>query len=442
MKALLQKAHIVTVVLALTLNPAIASVSLEERDPSSFAPQKLNMISQPRIMMDRLKILSDYQNKISEEFKIPESFMPRVAFWFDIYTKYSAQEEIIHHAEYPWIVFRVVDLRPILNSDGNRWSNYHKSVKFSKAQLKEIKTALKSLSKKSNYKNLKGTEKEVFDKLESIPGKRKSVIREALANIRTQVGQRDYIENGIAQSSLYMEKLEEIFKTNNLPLELTRLPFVESSFNTEAVSKVGASGIWQVMPYIGKKLLVMDTHIDERNSPVKSAKAAAYILKENKMILKSWPLALTAYNHGAGSILKAIKKTSSRELEIIIKKYHAKSFGFASQNFYASFLAILHAEKYKNDAFRYVEPLQSVEYSEVKLTKRIKIKQFLSLAGISREEFQKMNLDIKDSAFKNNAYLPKGYVVHIPKDAAETVVAKNGKLALLIDSASSMKINL
>lgn len=442
MKALIKKTQIVAVVSVLIFNPTFASVSQDERNPSSFAPQKLNMISQPRIMMDKSKILSDYQNKISEEFKIQDSFLPRVSFWFDIYTKYSAQEEVIHHAEYPWIVFRVVDLRPILNSEGNRWTNYHKSEKFSKTQYNEIKNTLKSLSKKSNFKNLKGLEKEVFDKLEAVPGKRKRVIQEALANLRTQVGQRDYIENGLAQSSLYIEKLEEIFKTNNLPLELTRLPFVESSFNTEAVSKVGASGIWQVMPYIGKKLLVMNNHIDERNSPVKSARAAAYILKENKMILKSWPLALTAYNHGSGSILKAIKKTSSRELEIIINKYHAKSFGFASQNFYASFLAILHAEKYKNDSFRYVEPLQSVEYSEVKLTKKIKIKQFLSLAGISQEEFQRLNLDVKDSAFKNNAYLPKGYVVHVSRDAAESVVAKNGKIALLINSSDSMKIKL
>lgn len=441
MKTLIQKAQILTLVSTLIFKQGFASVSQSERAPDSFAPQQFNVISQDRVM-DKEKILSDYKNKISDDFKVKDSFRPRVSFWFDIYTKYSAQEEVIHHAEYPWIIFRVVDLRPILNAEGNRWTNYHKSKKFSQKQRKEIKDALYSLSKKTKYSRLKGLEKEIFDKLSEVPGKRRKVIKEALANFRVQVGQKDYIETGLASSSLYTQKLEELFAANNLPLELTRLPFVESSFNTEAVSKVGASGIWQVMPFIGKKFLVMNPHIDERNSPIKSAKAAAYILKENRMILRSWPLALTAYNHGAGSIQRAIKKTGTRDLETIIKKYHAPSFGFASQNFYASFLAILHAEKYRNETFRYIEPLKPIEFTEIKLTQRIKVKKFLEVSGLTQEDFQKLNLDIKDSAFKKNAFLPKGYVVHVPKQVADTVTAKNSRIALLVDSESNMKIKL
>jgi membrane-bound lytic murein transglycosylase D len=441
MKTLIQKAQIFTLISTLIFKQGFASVSWPKRIPDSFAPQQFNVISQARVM-DKEKILSDYKNKIAEDFKIKESFKPRVSFWFDIYTKYSAQEEVVHHAEYPWIVFRVIDLRPILNAEGNRWTNYHKSRKFSQQQIKEIKDVLKSLSEKTNYSRLKGLEKEIFDKLSDIPGKRKKVIKEALANLRVQVGQKDYIETGLATSSLYTEKLEEIFAANNLPLELTRLPFVESSFNTAAVSKVGASGVWQIMPFMGKKLLIMNPHIDERNSPIKSAKVAAYILKENRMILKNWPLALTAYNHGAGSIQRAIKKTGTRDLETIIKKYHDPSFGFASQNFYASFLAILHAEKYRSETFRYIEPSMPIEFTEIKLTQKIKVKKFLEVSGLTQEDFQKLNLDVKNTAFKKNVFLPKGYVVHVPKQVADTLTAKSSRIALLVDSKSNMKIKL
>lgn len=434
-----------SVYLTVLLSTALTSFSYasieEDRKVATFAPQQTNsyLITDNRII-DKEKILEDRDHKISDEFRVPTELKSRVSFWFDVYTKYSAQEEVIHHAEYPWIVFRVVDLRPILDADGHKWTKYHKSKKFARAQMKEVKSILISLSKRKNYSKLSPDQQEMFDKLAEIPGKRKNVIKYAIASLRTQVGQKDYIEQGLNSSSLYMQKLEEIFEANNLPKELSRLPFVESSFNTEAVSKVGASGIWQVMPYIGKKLLVMSDHIDERNSPVKSAKAAAYILKENKMILKNWPLALTAYNHGAGSILNAIKKTRSHDLNVMIKKYNAKSFGFASQNFYSSFLAILHAEKYKYETYKYVAPQIPLEFKEIKLTRKMKLNRLLDLAGLTREDLQKYNLDIKDSAFKKNVYLPKGFVVHVPKDAAELVVSKAKKLALLIESNYTIKL--
>ena len=309
---------------------AVTTVEGVGRKPNSFAPSDKNyIVSTINQSFDKNYVLNDKENKISEDFKVPADLKERVSFWFDIYTKYSAQEEVIHHADYPWVVFRAVDLRPILEADGNKWVKHHQSVKYSKAQRQVVKNILTKLSRRKSFVKLSPEEQEIYDVLLQIPGKnRAKVALDALRNLRTQVGQKDFVVKGLESSSQDIPELEKVFAEKNLPIELTRLPFVESSFNVDAVSKVGASGIWQVMPYIGKKLLLMNDAIDERNSPVKAASSAAFILKQNKQILKNWPLALTAYNHGVGSLNKAVKKTGSRELTFLIKNYRAKSFGF------------------------------------------------------------------------------------------------------------------
>ncbi len=412
-----------------------ATVDNFDRAPNTFAPSTNNhIVSTINQSFDKNYVLNDLDNKISDDFKIPADLKERVSFWFDIYTKYSAQEEVIHHADYPWIVFRIVDLRPILEADGNKWVKYHKSKKFSKIQRQDVRNILTRLSKKKSFTKLSPDEQDIHQVLLQIPGKnRQKIALNALRNLRAQVGQKDFILKGLESSSLYIPELEKVFAEKNLPLELTRLPFVESSFNVDAVSKVGASGIWQVMPYIGRKLLIMNNAVDERNSPVKAASSAAFILKQNKQILKNWPLALTAYNHGVGSLNTAVKKTGSRELTFLIKNYKAKSFGFASQNFFSSFLAVLHAEKYRAQIYDTVIPLSPLKFRELKLTKAVRLKELLKFTGMSKDGFQKYNLDIKDDAFKRNMSIPRGYVVHIPDTIVTEFLSKKQKFGKLID---------
>lgn len=423
---------------------AFASVPVVNitRVPATFAPATNNQIIELKNQtFDKGLILNDYQSKISPDFRIPEDLRQRVSFWFDIYTKYSAQEQVIHDSDYPWVIFRVVDLRPILEADGNKWVKFHKSERYARAQRQDVRNILRRLSKKKSYNKLSEEEQVIFDQLAKIPGKnRRKVILGALHNLRTQIGQKDFIEQGLESSSLYIPELEKVFAEQNLPLELTRLPFVESSFNVDAVSKVGASGIWQVMPYIGKKLLIMTKAVDERNSPVKAANSAAFILKQNKQILKTWPLALTAYNHGVGSLSAAVKKTKSRDLNYLIKHYHAKSFGFASQNFFASFLAVLHAEKYRAQIYDTVTPLSPLEFSELKLTKSVNIKTLLEFTGMSQDGFQKYNLDIKKDAFRKNMIVPRGYVVHIPTTIVTEFLTKKQKFGKLINLESTSSL--
>ena len=95
----------------------------------------------------------------------------------------------------------------------------------------------------------------------------------------------------------------------------------------------------------GKRWLRVDGTVDERLDPYKSTLAAAQFLNINYSILGTWPLALTAWNHGAGGMRKAKEELGTDDITTIIRNYQGRTFGFASRNFYVSFLAALEVDR-------------------------------------------------------------------------------------------------
>lgn len=291
--------------------------------------------------------INDFYDQIKKDFKPSQLMKKRVGFWFDIYAKYDDNKHIIHHQKYPWIVFDVVDVSSInQNKKLHRWTRYHRAKNLVKKRRAQIRIALRNLANRKHYKRLSKDELLVLKSLRKLNGKLRYKARIASQNIRSQTGQKKFFHQGLQRYGQWIDDIESIFKKHRLPLELTRIPFVESSYNPKAVSKVGASGVWQLMPAMGRKFLRINKRIDERNDPIKAARAAALLLKENKMLLKKWPIAVTAYNTGAGMMRRAMKKTRSKRIESIISRFKSRGHGFAAKNFYASFVAALHVEQY------------------------------------------------------------------------------------------------
>lgn len=360
------------------------------------------------------KILSDFASRMTPEFLLPAGLDERVSFWFDIYTRYGEAHHIVHHERFPWIIYRVVDTTDILLSGrGPLWLRRGRASKLAKAQAHEIRVALARLAKRTSYERLPSLERDLFEKLKAVPGSRRAVLRLAASSVRSQLGQRDFFERGLINSSRYLPYMEEEFRSFGLPTELTRLPFVESSFNEDARSKVGASGIWQIMPQTGKAYLRVDAQVDERNSPLKATRAAARLLRSYYRALGSWPLALTSYNNGIGNIQKAIKGANSRDLATIIARYHRGDFKFASSNFFTCFIAALYAEKYNELIFKSVPRLPLQEREIVALPSKTRPRELTRAVGLSKDELLKYNLDLR-AAFKSNATLPRGYQLHLP----------------------------
>ena len=98
-----------------------------------------------------------------------------------------------------------------------------------------------------------------------------------------------------------------------IPEEIAWLPMVESTFNVEARSKVGAAGVWQFMPGTGRQYMRVDATVDERLDPIIAARGAARLLRHNYQGLRSWPLALTAYNHGYYGMQRAVRQLGTND---------------------------------------------------------------------------------------------------------------------------------
>ena len=374
---------------------------------------------EPTLDSHREEILNDYSNRISDEFSIPAGMRDRVGFWFDIYSKYDSNKKVIHHTRYPWIVFKVVDVSEIINSDTPkiRWLRNVKADKFVTSELEKIKQALKEISKTGIVDPQNEQHQLVANTLSKLQGSLKENAKEAFNSIRVQTGQKNFFQDGIETSHLYLNGMEDVFAKYKLPKELTRLPFVESSFNRHAVSKVGAAGIWQFMDYTGKSFMTISKHIDERKSPFKSTEAAARLLKENHMILhKSWPLAITAWNHGPAGVRRAIKAANSKEISDIVNNYQSRTFDFASSNFYAEFLAALYTEKYQDHIFENLDHEKALELHSVKLARSISAKELLRRSGIEKDDFLLFNPDLK-KALEVNASIPSGFTVMVDTPA-------------------------
>ncbi|HEY7167243.1 MAG TPA: transglycosylase SLT domain-containing protein [Candidatus Binatia bacterium] len=230
--------------------------------------------------------------------------------------------------------------------------------------------------------------------------------------IRTQRGARELFLSGLKTAGRYLPQMQNILRAEGVPSDLAYLPLVESSFNVRARSNVGAAGIWQFMAGTGKKFLRIDDAVDERMDPIMSTRAAARLLKENYRLFGNWPLAITAYNHGTEGIFQGINTVGSENLADLIRGYQSPTFGFASRNFYAEFLAAVEVAKNRDVYFPFLRTLPPIHFQEVPVTRQTAIHALLKPAAISPVDFFEWNPAISPTS----KYLPTGYRVKLPPE--------------------------
>lgn len=156
--------------------------------------------------------------------------------------------------------------------------------------------------------------------------------------VRVVSGIKSRFQDGLARHEMLRKDIEAEIKRLALPVELSALPHVESSYNPKARSKVGALGLWQVMPATARLYGFNPKHL---MSPIYNTKAGLAVLKDAHDKLGSWPLAITSYNHGLNGVKRAVREVGSTDICEILEKYDGPRFGVSSKNFYASFLAVL-----------------------------------------------------------------------------------------------------
>jgi membrane-bound lytic murein transglycosylase D len=285
---------------------------------------------------------------------------------------------------------------------------------------KKYRAILHKLAKSENSASLKGEEKRVFNLV------KKNFYR-ASRNIRSQLGQKDRFREGIERSGLYEEEIKRIFKEYNLPEELSVLPHVESSFQIGAYSSAGAAGIWQFTRGTGRLFMRVGYDVDERRDPILATHGAAKLLKKNFESVRSWPLAITAYNHGLQGMIRAQKKFGNDFVEIL-DKYKSRTFGFASGNFYAEFLAALHVVQNQNKYFPNLvlkKPLNTVSFE---LPDYIDIRTAMNYFDMSREEIAESNPSLRNPVLNGEKRIPRGFVFQAPVEKVDNMVARYGQI--------------
>ncbi len=276
---------------------------------------------------------------------------------------------------------------------------------------------LKKLDIAKESDNLNSQEKRIWDYMKNINDSKKFREANDKNRLRFQLGQKDRMKSAIFFSGRYLEQFEEIFKENGLPIELTRLVFVESSFNVLARSKVGASGLWQLMPSVAKPHKMISSYVDQRNDPWAATALAAKVLSGNYKMLESWPLAITGYNHGPNGVRRMVEKYSTNEIVDLIQNVRSKkSFGFASRNFYPSFLAALEVEKNASFYFPGVKWSQKLRTIPYKVRSAMPYSELVQLFDNDQKQVEIYNPHLTHKVKNKAATIPPGTQIYILSD--------------------------
>ena len=155
------------------------------------------------------------------------------------------------------------------------------------------------------------------DELSHAP--RTGLNKQAAAFVNDYIDDNDfYLAKIKAKSAPYFTTIDEVFREYNLPVELKYLAVIESQLDTRIVSGAGAAGLWQLMPSAARSFgLKVNGKNDERKNSYKSSVAAAKCLTYLHNMFDDWLLTLAAYNCGPGGVLKAIKKSGSRNFWVL-----------------------------------------------------------------------------------------------------------------------------
>ena len=346
-------------------------------------------------------------------FKTPPGLIDQVNFWKKIYSEYTTQHVVIHDMNDLGIVYEVVYLGK------KHLSRRAKERKLDKIKAK-YKRILRRIAKTKNKSKLKGEEFRIYQLVKKNHYK-------ASRRIRGQWGLKDRFKEGIERSGFYMDEIKRILRKYNLPKELSVLPHVESSFQLRAYSSAGAAGIWQFTRSTGRLFMRVGYDVDERRDPILATYGAAKLLKKNYEVVGSWPLAITAYNHGLRGMQRA-KKRHGTNIVKIIENYRSRTFGFASRNFYPEFLAALHVVKNQNKYFPSLNIKKPLRRASFRLPNFININTAVNYFNMTRDEIAESNPSLRRPVLIGEKRIPRGYVFQAPASKIKNLRSNYNKI--------------
>lgn len=230
---------------------------------------------------------------------------------------------------------------------------------------------------------------------------------------------RNQVSFMLSACNFYMPIFEEALDAYGLPLELRYLPIIESALNPSAISRAGASGLWQFMIGTGKIYgLESNSLVDERRDPIKATWAAARYLKEMYAIYGDWNLVIAAYNCGPGTINKAIRRAGGETDYWKIYNLLPKE----TRGYVPAFIAANYVMTYYCD--HNICPMETnipASTDTVQVTRNLHFEQIADLCNVPLDEVKSLNPQYKKQIIPGDS---KPYTLRLPQNAISTFIDK------------------
>jgi membrane-bound lytic murein transglycosylase D len=336
-------------------------------------------------------------------FVHPPGLEPDVRFWIRVYTEVTTDQGLLHDDWNLGLVYEVLRFDP---GDSPRQREH--IVEQAKARIAALLRRFAS----GATDNLTAHERRILHAFgdNATPAQ----FRDAIEGIRFQLGQADRFHEGLIRGQAYEADISRILAERGVPAEIGALPHVESSFNPAAYSRVGAAGLWQFMPGTARRYMRVDSVVDQRLDPYSATEAAANLMLYNYRLLGTWPLAVTAYNHGPGGLRRAQEDLSTSDIAVIVKRYQGATFGFASRNFYVAFLAALEVDRNAEKYFGPLTRLPEAPSTLVVLPDYIPVDALAKAFKADLGALRVLNPALRPPIWNRARFVPRGYTLRLP----------------------------
>ncbi len=349
----------------------------------------------------------------AQQLPRPGELEPDIRFWTRVYTEVDTNAGFIHDDRYLDVVYRTMRF----DEDASRRSRQNEI----NAAFESIRATLRTLVG-GKRGNLSQQEQHILSLWPEDVSNR--TLSSAVDRLRFQLGQSNRFRAGLIRSGRWKPYIHEVLMEEGVPLELAALPHVESSFDPTAYSRAGAAGMWQFTRSTGLRYMRIDHIVDDRRDPFFSTVAAARLLRDNYEVLQNWALAITAYNHGQSGMRNAVRVTGTDRIEVILRQYTGRLFGFASRNFYVAFLAAVDVDANAQEYFGSLERDPQAETLVVSVPDYVTVSTLAEAFDVTHETLRNWNPALTAAVWSEEKFVPRGFRLRVSTDIVANVAER------------------
>ena len=350
---------------------------------------------------------------VAQQLPRPPEIEPDIRFWTRVYTEVDTDGGFIHDDRYLDVVYRTLRF----DEDASQRSRQNEV----NAAFESIRGTLATLAG-GRRDNLTTEERRVLSLWPEDVSNR--TLASAADRLRWQRGQSDRFRAGLVRAGRWKPYIHDVLREEGVPIELVALPHVESSFNPTAYSRAGAAGMWQFTRSTGLRYMRIDHIVDDRRDPFFSTVAAARLLRDNYEVLQNWALAITAYNHGQAGMRNAVRSTGTDRIEVILREYDGRLFGFASRNFYVAFLAAVDVDANAEAYFGPLDPDPEADTLVMNVPDFVTVSTLADAFDVSHGLLRNWNPALTSAVWSEDKFVPSGFRLRVPADAVPDAAAR------------------